>query len=165
MKIHEVNEGCHKYRKTKRLGRGTGSGQGKTSGRGHKGQFSVSGSSHHPAFQGGQMPMVRKIPKRGFNNKFALTVAVLNVGDLEAVFAAGDEVNPAVIKEKGLVKFSHDALKILGDGDLTKSLKVTAHRFSAAAREKIEKAGGSVTVLPGKKAVVRNKMAKKTKTQ
>jgi large subunit ribosomal protein L15 len=160
MNIDEVNEGVQRYRATKRLGRGAGSGQGKTSGRGHKGQFTVSGSSHHAAFQGGQMPLIRKIPKRGFNNKFALTVAAINVADLEANFASGESVSPETLRAKSLVKFPYEVLKILGSGDLTKSLKVAAHRFSASAKEKIEKAGGSVEVLPGPQPVPRNKSKK-----
>lgn len=160
MNIHDVHQGVQKYRNTKRLGRGVGSGQGKTSGRGHKGQFSVSGSSHHPAFQGGQMPLVRKIPKRGFTNDFALTVATINVGDLDANFAAGEEISPASLKAKGLVRWSYQVLKILGEGEVTKALKIQAHRLSATARAKVEKAGGSIELIPGPQPVVRNKSKK-----
>ena len=97
------------------------------------------------------MPMVRRVPKRGFHNRFALRVATVNLGDLERVFTAGEEVNAETLRAKSLVKCRYDELKILGSGELTKSLKVTAHRFSSTAREKIEKAGGTVTVLPGRK--------------
>ena len=158
MNLNDVNEGIQKFKKRKRIGRGTGSGTGKTSGRGHKGQQSRSGFSQHPTFQGGAMPMIRRIAKRGFNNKFALIVGEVNVSALEANFEAGEEVNPDTLREKGLVNYKYDVLKVLGKGDISKKLTVSAHRFSQSAREKIEKAGGTVTVLPGKKAVVKNKM-------
>ena len=157
MNIHDVNEGIEKYRKRKRLGRGTGSGLGKTSGRGHKGQKSRSGFSQSPIFQGGAMPMIRRIAKRGFNNKFALTVGEVNIGDLESNFSAGDEVNPETLREKDLANYRYDVLKVLGKGEITKKLTVSAHRFSQSAREKIEKAGGTVVELPKKKPVVKNK--------
>ncbi|MCH2183587.1 MAG: 50S ribosomal protein L15 [Mariniblastus sp.] len=158
MKIHDVHEGIQKFKRRKRLGRGTGSGTGKTSGRGHKGQRSRSGASQPIHFQGGAMPMFRRIPKRGFNNKFALTVGTVNVGDLEQHFEAGEEVTPDSLRAKDLAKYRYDVLKILGDGELSKKLKVSAHRFSSTAREKIEKAGGEIVELPGKKPVVKNKM-------
>lgn len=157
MNIHDVNQGITKYKKRKRIGRGTGSGMGKTSTRGHKGQHSRSGASQSVVFEGGRMPLVRRIPKRGFNNRFALKVVSVNVGDLEKVFEAGAEVTPESLKENNLAKQNYDVLKILGDGELTKKLTVSAHRFSASAKEKIEKAGGTVDVLPGKKPVVKNK--------
>lgn len=149
MNLNDVNEGIHGHKKTKRLGRGPGSGQGKTGGRGHKGQGQVAGFSFHPVFQGGASPIVRRVPKRGFNNRFALKVAHVNVSELGEAFEAGTEVTPELLAEKGIVKGRYDVLKVLGDGDLTKSLKVSAHRFSKSAQEKIEKAGGSVTVIPG----------------
>lgn len=157
MNIHDVNQGIVKYKRRKRVGRGTGSGLGKTSARGHKGQRSRAGASQHVVFEGGRMPLVRRIPKRGFNNRFALKVISVNVGDLEEVFAAGSEVTPETLKANNLAKQNYDVLKILGDGELTKSLTVSAHRFSATAKEKIEKAGGTVNVLPGKTPVVKNK--------
>lgn len=157
MNINEVHEGIKKFKKRKRIGRGTGSGVGKTSARGHKGQKSRSGASQHPQFQGGAMPMFRRIPKRGFNNKFALTVLAVNVGQLESCFAAGDEVNPETLAQTAFGKGQYDVLKILGDGELTKKLKISAHRFSKSACEKIEKAGGEIIELPGKKPVVKNK--------
>ncbi len=107
------------------------------------------------------MPMVRKIPKRGFHNKFALEVAAINVGDLEANFEAGEAVTPETLKQKGLIKFRYDVLKILGSGDLTKPLTIAAHRLSTSAKAKIEKAGGTIEILPGRRPVVRNKQRKK----
>lgn len=110
------------------------------------------------------MPLVRRIPKRGFNNRFALIIASINVGDLDKAFNAGDEVNPETLRARSLVKDRYDELKILGDGELTKSLTVAAHRFSQSAREKIEQAGGTVVVLSGRTPVERKKReAKKAK--
>jgi large subunit ribosomal protein L15 len=163
MNLNDVHRGIHKFKKRTRVGRGPGSGHGKTSGRGHKGQGQRAGFSQHPTFEGGQMPLVRRIPKRGFNNKWADVVAIVNVSDLDAAFTDGDEVTLANLKEKNLAKGSFDVLKVLGDGELTKKLKVSAHRFSKSAQEKIEKAGGEVVTLPGKKPVVKNKMKTKTK--
>ena len=158
MKIHDVHQGITKFKRKKRLGRGTGSGLGKTSGKGHKGQYSRAGHSQPFNFQGGAMQMFRRIPKRGFNNKWALKVGTVNVADLEANFEAGEEVNAEALRAKDLAKYRYDILKVLGDGEISKSLKVTAHRFSKTAKEKIEKAGGEVIELPGKKPVVKNKM-------
>jgi len=157
MNLNDVNEGIQKHRRKKRLGRGTGSGLGKTSGRGHKGQRSRAGSSFHPMFQGGAMPMFRRVPKRGFNNKFALTVLAVNVGQLESLFESGDEVNRETLSNTSFGKARYDLLKILGDGELTKKLTISADRFSKSAREKIEKAGGTIVELPGKKPVPKNK--------
>ena len=156
MNLNDVHRGIRKHKKRKRVGRGPGSGHGKTCGRGSKGQRSRSGFSRHPTFEGGQMPLVRRIPKRGFHNRWALSVAVVNVGDLEERFQTDDEVNPQTLQAKNLAKGRFDLLKILGDGQLTKKLKVSAHRFSKSAREKIEQAGGQVVVLPGKAPVVKN---------
>ena len=160
MNLHEVNRGIQKYKKRKRIGRGQGSGHGKTCGRGHKGQKSRAGYSRNPAFQGGAMPLVRRVPKRGFNNRFALVVATVNISDLERVFDAGAEVSTDSLREKSLAKQRYDELKILGDGDLTKKLTVSAHRFSQSAKEKIEKAGGSAVVLAGKTPVADKKKQK-----
>ncbi len=157
MNINDVNEGITKNKPRKRLGRGIGSGLGKTSGRGHKGQFSRSGSSQAATFQGGAMPMFRRVPKRGFNNKFAVKVGEVNLGDIEKHFEAGDEVNARTLREKDLANYRFDVLKILGDGELTKKLKISAHRFSKSAREKIEQVGGEIIELPRKKEVVKNK--------
>ncbi len=158
MNLDDVNRGITKNKKCKRVGRGAGSGHGKTCGRGHKGQRSRAGYSVHPTFEGGQMPLVRRIPKRGFNNRWALSVATVNIGDLQMVFDDGAEVTPAALRAKSLAKQRYDVLKILGDGALTKKLKVAAHRFSKSAKEKIEEAGGEVVILPGKAPVVKNKM-------
>lgn len=161
MKLDDVNTGVTKYKTRKRLGRGTGSGLGKTSGRGHKGQHSRAGSSQQATFHGGAMPMFRRIPKRGFNNKFALRVGEVNIADLERHFEAGQEVNAQTLKEKNLASYRYDVLKVLGNGELTKRLTVHADRFSLTARQKIEQAGGTVVVLPGKKPVVKNKQKPK----
>lgn len=155
MKLHDVHRGIHKHKKRRRVGRGSGSGWGKTSGRGHKGQGQLAGWTTHPAFEGGQMPLSRRIPKRGFNNRWALVVACVNVGDLEAVFGAGDEVNSESLRAKNLAKTRYDVLKVLGNGELTKKLKITAHRFSKSALEKIAKAGGEAIVAPGAAPVVK----------
>ena len=165
MNLHDVNRGIHKHKKKRRVGRGPGSGRGKTSSRGHKGQGSRAGYSSHPIFQGGAMPLVRRIPKRGFNNRFALTVATVNVSDLEKAFAAGAEVTPESLREHSLAKCRYDVLKVLGDGELTKKLKVAAHRFSQSAREKIEKAGGEVVVLPPKTPVKEKIKQKRASSQ
>ena len=161
MNLHEVHQDVHRNKSRKRLGRGIGSGLGKTAGKGHKGQRSRPGYNALSVFEGGQMPLVRRIPKRGFHNQFALEVAIVNVGDLERRFEANEEVSPATLKTRGLVKGQYDILKVLGDGELTKTLRISAHKFSASAKEKIEKAGGQITVLPGKKPVVKQKKEKK----
>ena len=164
MNINEVNAQARASRKARRVGRGTGSGRGKTSQRGHKGQGSRSGSSMNPVFEGGQMPLIRRVPKRGFNNKtFADVVIGVNVVDLECCFGTGEVVTPDTLQSKGLVKKGVDKIKILGNGDLKKSLKVSAHAFSAEARKKIEAAGGQTELLPGKQPVVKNKMGTRKK--
>lgn len=159
MNIHDVNRGIHKHRSRKRIGRGPGSGHGKTSGKGHKGQTALPGYKALSIFEGGASPLVRRIPKRGFTNIFAPIVATINVGDLEQLFEVGEEVNEETLRSKGLVKTRFDELKILGDGDCSKKLQVSAHRFSQSAKMKIEQAGGTAVVLPGKKPVVKNKMS------
>ncbi|MCH2124879.1 MAG: 50S ribosomal protein L15 [Pirellulaceae bacterium] len=153
MMLQDVHQGIKKHKKKKRIGRGSGSGHGKTAGRGHKGQKSRSGYSRHPAFQGGAMPMVRRVPKRGFNNRYALVVNTVNVSDLEKRFENGEEVTPETLRERSLANSRYDLLKILGDGELTKQLKVSAHRFSQTAKDKIEKAGGEIIELAGKTPV------------
>jgi large subunit ribosomal protein L15 len=157
MNLNDIHRGVHKNKSRKRLGRGPGSGQGKTAGRGHKGQKARHGYNSPVTFEGGQMPLVRRVPKRGFNNRWAPIVAVVNVGDLEKRFAAGEEVNAVTLKAKDIAKAPYDVLKVLGNGELTKSLTITAHRFSRLAAEKIEKAGGQMIVVPPKKPVVKNK--------
>ncbi len=164
MNLHEVHSNVQTNKRRKRIGRGPGSGHGKTAGRGSKGQGSRSGSSSKRGFEGGQMPMMRRIPKRGFNNRFAATVAVINVGDLERNFDGGEEVNAAALRARRLAKGRYDLLKVLGDGTLTKKLKIAAHQFSKSALEKIAQAGGEAVVLPGKAPVVRNKMKVKPST-
>ena len=145
MILDDVHRGIQKRRKRKRIGRGPGSGHGKTSGRGHNGYFSRSGSSKRVGFEGGQMPLARRIAKRGFSNKrFAPKVAIINLSTLEKAFQTGDVVNPETLIEKGLVKGRFDLIKILGNGDLTKKLTVSAHRFSKAAEEQITAQGGTV---------------------
>jgi len=151
MRLDQVNQGIKKFRKKRRLGRGPASGQGKTSGRGQDGQKSRRGFSRHPAKVGEDLPMQRRVPKRGFNNRFATTVVALNVSDISAVFEAGEEVTPATLKAKGLVKKRYDEIKILGDGEIDKALKVAVHRYSASAKEKISAAGGSVTEVKAKR--------------
>ncbi|MFO0920011.1 MAG: 50S ribosomal protein L15 [Planctomycetaceae bacterium] len=148
MMLHDVHQGIVGARPRKRVGRGIGSGHGKTSGRGHKGAGSRSGYKRSLGFEGGQMPLLRRIAKRGFsNNYFAPVVAEVNVAALEAAFEAGATVTPELLKEKGLAKGRFDEVKILGNGDLKKKLSVSAHRFSKAAAEKITAAGGTVTEL------------------
>lgn len=142
MDLHSLQtaEGS-KHRKI-RLGRGRASGKGKTSGRGHKGQMSRTGSVHKPLFEGGQMPFVRKLPKRGFNNFTRKVILPVNLDALNA-FEEGAEITIETLQEKGLVNGRFDGVKILGDGKVEKKLTVKATAFSAAAREKIEAAGGS----------------------
>ncbi|HTU24685.1 MAG TPA: 50S ribosomal protein L15 [Pirellulales bacterium] len=147
MNLNDVNAGIKKNKKRKRVGRGPGSGHGKTSGRGHKGQGQLAGWTAPPIFEGGASPLIRRIPKRGFHNRFGLTVAVVNVGQLDAAFQAGEEVTLAALKAKNLAKGRFDALKVLGAGELTKKLTISAHRFSASALEKIQKAGAQANVL------------------
>ena len=162
MNLTDVNKGAPKHKNIRRVGRGPGSGQGKTAGRGQNGAKSRSGWGGMLGHEGGQMPIIRRLPKKGFNNSvFRTEYATLNVRDLEQHFADGDEVTLALLKEKNLAKHNFDVLKILGDGELTKKLKVHAHRFSKSATEKITAAGGEVVVLPGKKPVVKNKMKQK----
>jgi large subunit ribosomal protein L15 len=146
--IEEVNRGIQRHKKRRRLGRGPGSGQGKTAGKGHKGQKSRAGYSAKSIFQGGAMPLVRRVPKRGFHNEFAIRIVSVNLNALERVFDAGAEVTPETLRAHGLARSRADQLKILGHGELTKQLKVCAHRFSQTARDKIQQAGGEVVVLP-----------------
>lgn len=153
MILNDVHRGITKGRKKNRVGRGPGSGNGKTAGRGHKGQGSRAGFSRKPTFQGGAMPLVRRVPKRGFNNRWGLKVVVVNVGEIDAAFDAGVEVTLEALSEKNLAKGRFDLLKVLGDGELTKKLKISAHRFSKSALEKIEKAGGEAVTVPGKTPV------------
>lgn len=129
----------------KRVGRGIGSGRGKTSGRGHKGQHSISGFAQRRGFEGGQMPIHRRLPKRGFKNPFRKEYAVINVGRLEKL--EGDAFDPVRLKELGVIKKLKDGLKILGGGELTRKITVTAHLFSQSALAKIQAAGGKAEVI------------------
>ena len=146
MKLHELRAVEGATRAPKRKGRGTGTGNGTTAGRGMNGQRSRSGGRVRPGFEGGQMPLYRRIPKRGFTNIWGTEYSVLNVSDLNK-FEAGATVTPEAIKEAGLVKQVKDGIKILGNGDLEKNLTVQAHKFSKTAIEKIESAGGKAEVI------------------
>ena len=161
MNLNDVHTGIQKFKKRRRIGRGPGSGHGKTAGRGHKGQRSRAGWSRQVTFQGGTMPMVRRIPKRGFTNSFAPKVVVLNVEDLDRTFEAGAEVSPETIKNTPLMGRRYDVLKILGNGEIKKKLKVSAHRFSKSAEEKIKQAGGEAIIIPGPTPVEEKKKAAK----
>ena len=145
MNLHEIKPPEGAKRGTKRIGRGIGSGHGKTSTRGHKGQWARSGGGVRPGFEGGQMPLTRRLPKRGCVNIFAKEYAIVNVGDLERL-PEGTLVSAESLKELGMIKKIGDGLKILGRGEITKKLTVSAEKVSAAAKEKIEAAGGSVEV-------------------
>lgn len=148
MIISDVHQGITKNKNRKRIGRGPGSGHGKTSGRGHKGQGSRRGYSARLGFAGGQMPLFRLVAKRGFNNNaFAKKVVAVNVGTLGKHFQDGDEVNPETLKRIGLAKGAYDFIKILGDGEVSVKLTVVAHRFSQSAQAKIEAAGGKVEII------------------
>ncbi|GAB5441845.1 MAG: 50S ribosomal protein L15 [Fuerstiella sp.] len=143
MILNDVHTGIQKRKPRKRVGRGSGSGHGKTSGRGHKGYFSRSGSKRRQGFEGGQMPLFRRVAKRGFNNAaFADRVVIVNVGQLEKAFDDGTEITVDLLVGKGMVPSRHDALKVLGDGELSKKFVVKANHFSKSAEEKIVAAGG-----------------------
>ena len=146
MKLHELHPAEGSTAAPKRLGRGSGSGLGKTSGKGHKGAKARSGGGKRPGFEGGQMPLYRRVPKRGFNNVFGTEYAVVNVERLE-VFENGDVVDAAALLEKKIIRKELDGVKILGVGELTKKLTVKAAKFSATAKEKIEAVGGKAEVI------------------
>jgi large subunit ribosomal protein L15 len=148
MALNNLRPAKGSVRNRKRVGRGPGSGLGKTSGRGEKGQKSRSGYSRKVGFEGGQMPLHRRVPKRGFTNPFRKEYAEVNLERLEA-FEAGTIVTPEVLREHGLVKSFRDGVKILAKGKLTKALTVRAHKFSAKAQEEIGKAGGKAEVIEG----------------
>jgi large subunit ribosomal protein L15 len=160
MDLCTVHEGCRKHRKKKRVGRGIGSGQGKTCGLGHKGQYASAGARmFSKLFEGGQTPLFRRSPKRGFSHRsWDIPAVVINVGDIAAASASGDEVTLASLKTKGVIKGAAERLRVLGNGDVNKKLTIRAHHFSASAKEKIEKAGGKIDVVPPPKKPVRNKM-------
>jgi large subunit ribosomal protein L15 len=143
MKLHELKNVPGAVHRKKRVGCGEGGGHGKTSGRGGKGQTARSGGSIRPGFEGGQMPLYRKLPHRGFNNyNFRTTYATVNVGDLAKLDASVTEVNAEVLAQNGLIRADGRALKVLGDGEISRGLKVTAAKFSESAKAKLEKAGG-----------------------
>ena len=147
MKLHELRPSEGAFKTSKRLGRGTGSGLGKTSGKGHKGQNARSGGGVRPGFEGGQLPLFRRLPKRGFSNAmFKVEYATINVSDLEK-FENGAVVTPELLKEMGILKKQLAGVKVLGNGELTKKLTVKAHKFSESAKEKIEAIGGKAEVI------------------
>jgi large subunit ribosomal protein L15 len=147
MKLHEMKNVAGAIHRKKRVGCGEGGGHGKTSGRGGKGQSARSGSSIRPGFEGGQMPLYRKLPHRGFNQAaFRVEVAVVNVGDLASLAEGVTEIDASALALAGLIRSGEKKVKVLGDGELTRALKVTAAKFSASAKEKIEKAGGQAIV-------------------
>jgi len=146
MKLHDLKPAEGSVTVSLRKGRGHGSGLGKTAGRGQKGQKSRSGSGTRPGFEGGQMPLARRIPKRGFTNIYATVYSIVNLRDLEA-FEEGTVVTPSLLKKTGLVRKDNDGVKILGNGNLTKKLTVQAHKFSKTAQEKIEALGGKTEVI------------------
>jgi len=146
MDLSDLRPAPGSNRKRKRVGRGDGSGHGKTSCRGHKGQGSRSGGNTKPGFEGGQMPLQRRVPKRGFRNPFKIEMTVINLDQLDA-FAEGAEITPELLQARGLLRGKGRQVKILGDGLLSKPLTVKAHGFSAKAREKIEAAGGKAELV------------------
>jgi large subunit ribosomal protein L15 len=147
MKLHELKNVPGAVHRKKRVGCGEGGGHGKTSGKGGKGQTARSGGSIRPGFEGGQMPLYRKLPHRGFNNyNHRVSFAVVNVGDLAGLDASVKEVNAEVLAKSGLIRADETSVKILGDGEISRAIKVTAAKFSESAKAKIEKAGGQAVV-------------------
>ena len=147
MKLNNITPTEGAFKERKRVGRGTGSGLGKTSGKGHKGQNARSGGGVRVGFEGGQLPLFRRLPKRGFSNaNFKIRYATINLSDLNN-FEDGAVVSPELLKEMGLVKKQLDGIKVLGNGKLSKKLTVKAHKFSAKAKEEIEKLGGKTEVI------------------
>lgn len=146
MKLHELKPPAGANRRRKRVGRGTGSGHGKTSGRGEKGQKARSGAHIHPWFEGGQLPLHRRVPKRGFTNRFRKVYATVNLKDLER-FEVGTKVTPGLLQERRIVKDLKAGLKVLAEGILSKPLSVAAHKFSKRSIEKILASGGKVEVI------------------
>lgn len=148
MQLHDVHDGPQKRKLRKRVGRGIGSGHGKTSSKGHKGHSSRQGFRQNQLSEGGGQPLIRRVPKRGFNNgAFRKDFAIVNLADLDANFEAGAVINEEVLRARGLVKGRHDdGIKILGDGEVSKALEIHATKFSASAQEKIVKAGGKAVV-------------------
>lgn len=147
MKLHELSPAAGSTSEPKRKGRGNGSGNGKTAGKGHKGQKARSGGGVRIGFEGGQMPLYRRVPKRGFINNFATKYATVNVADLNEKFEDGAVVDTDAIIATGLVKKAYDGIKVLGDGEVSKNLTIKVAAFSKSAKEKIEKAGGKIEVI------------------
>ncbi len=147
MKLHELAPAEGSTKENFRKGRGAGSGNGKTAGKGHKGQNARSGGGVRPGFEGGQIPLSRRLPKRGFNNVFAKEYAIVNVETINSVFEDGAVVNAETLKEAGVVKKALDGVKVLGRGEITKKVTVQAAIFSASAKEKIEAVGGTCEVV------------------
>ena len=147
MKLHELSPAAGSTRARKRIGRGPASGQGKTAGKGHKGQLARAGRGQRAGFEGGQMPLQRRVPKRGFNNIFATEMAIVNLATLDKYYEDGDTVTVDSLLEKGILKKTLDGVKILGQGELTKKLTVEANAFSESAKTKIEAAGGKAEVI------------------
>jgi len=153
MRLHTLRPNPGAKKRRKRLGIGESSGKGKTAGKGHKGQKARSGGSIRPGFEGGQMPLIRRLPKRGFNNAAFKTVfGTVNLDDLERRFEEGASINEAVLREHGLIRGKIDAVKVLGRGELSKKLTLEVDHITASARDKVEKAGGSITIREKKKA-------------
>ena len=147
MKLNELSPAAGSAKAPYRKGRGAGSGNGKTAGKGHKGQNARSGGGVRPGFEGGQIPLYRKLPKRGFKNRFAVVYTTVNIGTIDAKFNDGDVVDLAALISAGVVKKENDGLKVLGSGEITKKLTVKATKFSESAKAKIEAAGGTVEVI------------------
>ncbi len=147
MKLHELSAPAGSKKAVKRIGRGAASGQGKTAGKGHKGQKARAGRGMRPGFEGGQMPLQRRIPKRGFNNIFAKEIAAVNVSALDKAFDDGATVTVDALIEKGLIKKALDGVKVLGNGEISKKLTVQVNSFSESAKQKIEAAGGKAEVI------------------
>ena len=147
MKLHELAPSAGSKKSVKRIGRGAASGQGKTAGKGHKGQKARAGRGMRPGFEGGQMPLQRRVPKRGFNNIFAKEIAAVNVSALDKAFEDGATVTVDALIEKGLIKKALDGVKILGNGEISKKLTVQVNSFSESAKQKIEAAGGKAEVI------------------
>ena len=147
MKLHELSPAEGSTRARKRIGRGPASGQGKTAGKGHKGQLARAGRGMRPAFEGGQMPLARRVPKRGFNNIFGTEMAIVNLGAIDKIFDDGATVTIDDLIANGLVKKVLDGVKVLGNGEISKALTIQANAFSESAKAKIEAAGGKAEVI------------------
>lgn len=161
MMIHEITEKVGKHKSRKRIGRGHGSGHGKTSGRGHKGYGSGAGNARKIGYEGGQMPWFRRIPKRGFSNVlFRTDYQIVNLNDLSKRFKAGDTVDGPALVSVGLIRDAGKPIKILGEGEAVGQLTITANKFSASARTKIEGAGGTITEVPARNKWIREKNKK-----